>query len=72
MQGHEDYIEFVSRNLPELAKTRDLIRVGIYRSDQAAAAARREGRSPDFFKLNQRVIVYPKSGVLKFLRSKIA
>lgn len=73
MSACDDFINKVNQALPELATTKDLIRVGLFRTDQGAAAARRLGNSPEYFRLNKRVILYPKRGVIEFLkRSKVS
>lgn len=64
----DDYIKWASSRLPELATTRDLIDIGFYRSIPAAAAARRNGYAPEHFKVNERLILYPKQAILDFLR----
>lgn len=66
----EEYIDYVDRELPKMATTKDLIRVGIYRTDQAAAKARRKKLGPEFFQLNQRVVLYPKAAVIDFLTER--
>jgi hypothetical protein len=63
----DEFIEKLKKTLPELCIVRDLIDVGIYRSDQAAYHARKSGTSPDYFKLPHRGIVYPKKGIIEFL-----
>jgi len=68
MSACDDFIQKIDRVLPEMATTRDLIKAGIFRSDQGAAAARKAGNCPEFFRFNNKVILYPKSGVLEFLR----
>ncbi len=65
----DDYIETISYKLPILASTKDLKKIGLYRSDQAAAAARRKGMGPPFFKINARVILYPREGVIEYLKN---
>ena len=68
MTACDDYISKVEQMLPDLATTKDLIKAGIYRSDQAASAARRKGQAPSFFRFNKRVVIYPKQGVIEFLK----
>jgi hypothetical protein len=68
MTACEDFIQDFIKDMPNLVTTRDLIKYGFYKTDQAAASARRRGNGPEFFKLNGRVIVYPLKGIVEFLR----
>jgi len=68
MSACDDFIQKLSERLPDMATTKDLINAGLYRSDQGAAAARKSKNGPEFFKLNNKVILYPKQGVLEFLK----
>lgn len=67
----DQFLESVQRRLPELATPRDLVRCGLYRSAQAAYSARRSGKCPPYLRIPQRGIVYPKAGVVNFLRQFI-
>jgi hypothetical protein len=69
MSACDLYIERLNAMLPNLATTKDLVEAGIYRSHQSACTARRIGKSPVYFKLPCRGIVYPKSGVLDFVKA---
>ena len=71
MTACEDFIRRVNQVLPELATTKDLIDIGIFNNDQAAAAARRKNNGPEFFRLNERVIRYPREGIINFLKSSM-
>lgn len=71
MNACEDYIEAINKVLPDICTTKDLIKIGIFKSDQAAAYARKEGLSPDYFKLPTKTIFYPKKGVIEFLRKSM-
>lgn len=55
------------RKLPELASVKDLLRIGLYRTEQAAYAARKRGKCPPYFRIPSRGIVYPKDGIIEFL-----
>lgn len=68
MSACDDYINKIYSQLPELATTKDLIRIGLFRTDQSASAARKMGNSPEFFRINKRVILYPKKGVIEFFK----
>lgn len=64
----ETFIQSVSARLPELATVNDLINVGIYKTTQAAYGARLKGKGPPYLVIPFRGIVYPRSGVIEFLR----
>jgi len=68
MSGCEKFIEQISKQLPDLASTGDLIRVGIFKNHQAAYIYRQNGRGPSYFKMSQKT-VYPKESVIEFLRN---
>jgi hypothetical protein len=70
MQELNEYLRKISYSLPEMCRTRDLIKIGLYRTDQAAAAARKRGNSPEFIQINKRVVLYPKNAVIRFLLNK--
>lgn len=65
----DDFIRRAESILPELCSTKDLVNLGIYKSEQAAAYARRKGYSPEFFQFASRTVKYPKDAVLKFLKN---
>lgn len=65
----EEYISYVERELPELASAKDLVRVGIYRCVNTVYSAKRDGHSPAYFQISCRNVMFPKKGVLQFLRS---
>lgn len=67
MKSCEDYIKKASTVLPDLCKTKDLVKLGIYSSEQAAHNARKKGLAPDYFKMAHGNIVYPKKGIIEFL-----
>ncbi len=63
-----DYVHYLTEHLPELCRVRDLVRVGLYISAQAAYAARKAGQSPPFIHISQRGIIYEKQGVIDFIK----
>jgi hypothetical protein len=70
MEKYDNFIEGLAQSLPDTCRTKDLINAGLYRSEQAAAAARRRGDCPGYLKVNERVVIYPKADVISFLQSK--
>lgn len=67
MTACDEFIENARKVLPDLCKTKDLIKLGIYPSEQAAHHARKKGLACDHFKLPHGTIVYPKKGVIDLL-----
>ena len=69
MNACDEYIEMAEKELPDIVTTKDLIKIGMYRSDQAASVARRKGKCPGYFQFNKRVVIYPKKGVIDYLKT---
>jgi hypothetical protein len=67
MSACDEFIQKVQKNLPEECSVQDLIRVGIFRSPQAAAHYRTCGGGPSYFKLGSR-IMYPREAIVEWLR----
>lgn len=63
----DQFIEFVKKHLPELATTKDLIKIGIFNTEAAASRNRRLGKGPHHFKINSRCIRFPKNAVIEYL-----
>ena len=61
-------IEYLYDTLPEVCVVRDLIKVGFYRTPQAAYAARKRGDGPPAIRLPGRGIVYLKDGIIEYVR----
>lgn len=68
MNGCEIYIYKLAEKLPEMCSVQDLINVGIYRTEQAAYYARRKKQGPDYFQMSSRQVLYPKEGVIQYLK----
>lgn len=68
MELPKSLIVKLRKQLPELCSVGDLMKIGIYRSDQAAYAARKSGRCPAYFRMPSRGIVYPREHVIDFLK----
>lgn len=66
--GCDEFIENVLRRLPDPCRTKDLIRLKIYASEQAASIARKKGLGPCYFKPKKRQIYYPRAGVIEYLQ----
>jgi len=68
----ENFLEKVEPQLPDLADTSDLIRLGIFTSTAQAVQRRKRGEVPEFLKLSEKRIVYPKPAVMSWLRERAA
>lgn len=66
MTASEKYISKIASKLPEQCCVKDLIRVGLYASPQAARIARLSHAFPDYFKMGKRIII-PKECVIEWL-----
>lgn len=62
------FIEKISRILPELCSPKDLVKIGIYKTEMGAWHARKKGTSPEFFKLPEGHVLYPKESIIDFLK----
>lgn len=69
MNLREKYIEELINKLPDLLTPKDLVSCGIYKTHQAAYQARVKGSSPPYFRISYRGIVYPKSGIVDYLKT---
>ena len=69
MNANEEYISLLQRDLPDLVEVKHLVKIGIYRHENAAYMARQKGDCPPFMRIPHRGIVYPKKGVIEFLRN---
>lgn len=68
ISGCEIFIQKAESILPDPCTSKDLVDMGLYKSEQAACYARKMGLSPDYFKLPHKAILYPKAGVVEFLK----
>lgn len=68
----DDYIDYLDRVLPESCTAGDLIKHGIFKSHQSLANNRKNRNCPFFIKYNTKVFIYPKKGVLEYVREKIS
>lgn len=57
----------IKKKLPELCSVQDLMKFGVFNSEQAAYAARKYGSGPQWFRLPHRGIVYPREQVIEYL-----
>lgn len=67
MNSCDKFIEKARQELPELCSTKDLVRIGLFKSEHCAWHARKKGISFDYFKLPHGTVVYPKKGVIELL-----
>ena len=71
MNPQDSLIRRIKKALPELASAKDLVGIGMYRTEQAAYTARQRGQCPPYLRIPARGIVYPRDGVIAFLKSKM-
>ncbi len=64
-----DFVTYLTEKLPELCRVNDLVKIGLYRSPQAAYEARRSGVGPRFIRIPKTGILYPREEILRFVRS---
>ena len=64
-----EFVDYLTRKLPEICVVKDLVQAGIYSSAQAAYSARRDGIGPKCIRIPCRGFVYPKKCVIDFIRS---
>jgi hypothetical protein len=57
-------------DLPEFITSQDLVDLGLYPSRDAVYLARARGHSPDFIKINRKVL-YSKNAVKRFIQSRM-
>lgn len=67
MTSCDEFIEKARRELPELCTTKDLVKFGLFVSEQSAHAARKKGQCCEYFKLPHGPVRYPRDGVIKLL-----
>lgn len=70
MSHSKESLNQITSNLPELATTKDLIKVGIFSSIAQATDCRKRGDSPVFITLSKKRIVYPKEEVIVWLQRR--
>lgn len=68
MDTQTQTLQSIEDQLPALASAEDLVQVGIFRSVATINRLRKEGKGPDYIRLSDRLIRYPRTGVIKFLR----
>ncbi len=63
-------ISALVKELPDLCRTADLVRMGLYPTEDAAYLARTRGLSPDYIKVGRKVL-FPKQCVIEFLSCRL-
>lgn len=69
MNANEEYLNYLSRAMPEKCTPRDLVKFGIYNNPQCACIARKRGDTPDYFQIGKRV-VYMRDAVIEWLKNR--
>lgn len=57
-------------SMPDLLTSHDLVKLGLFRSTDAAYLARLRGHSPDYVKVGG-LVKYPKAKVIEFINSRL-
>jgi len=65
-----DFVDIIEAKIPDIASATDLVNLGLFPSRWALAQQRTRGTGPEFLKLGQRTILYPKEAVIAWLRDK--
>jgi len=68
MRYLENYIERAREELPDPCTVKDLIKLGIYRSEQAAYHSRVNHMGPEFFQFDNSRVIYPKDAVIAYMK----
>lgn len=66
----EQFLSEIETKIPDIASTKDLVELGIFSTNHEALRRRSEGRGPAFIYLSKRRIIYPKNGVISWLRER--
>lgn len=61
------YIKNLEIRLKDLSNADDLVKLGIFRSRQAALEYRKRGIGPSFFRLGKRIL-YPKAAIIEWFK----
>lgn len=69
MNFSDEFLRNIYMRLPNPCSVTDLIKCGIYNSSQVAYDARRRGDCPPYYRIGKRII-YPKDGVIKWMRER--
>lgn len=72
MNACEKFIEKLNTQLPEMCRVADLVKHGIYSNATDAMEGRMKGDHPPYIQCkNKGKILYPKDGVIDWLKGKI-
>jgi hypothetical protein len=55
---------------PEFLRTKDLIRIGLFRTKFAVRNAQRKGNAPPSIKINFNRILFPKNSLIEWLEER--
>jgi len=62
------YISTCEKRLPDPCHVKDLVNIGLYKSAQQAAYARKTHQGPEYMILPHGRVFYPKKAVIKYLK----
>jgi len=66
----ENFIDQIEKELPPLSTTRNLVKLGLFASKHAAVKSRNSGTKPEFLKLSEKRIVYPRDAIVEWLKQR--
>lgn len=67
MDTQTQTLQSIEDQLPALATAEDLVQVGIFRSVATINRLRKAGKAPEYIRLSDRLIRYPRAAVITFL-----
>lgn len=70
MGNTQNFLNQLRSNLPELATTKDLIKLGIFSCTVDACYCRKIGQSPPFITLSRKRIFYPREELITWLKNR--
>ena len=66
----EEWIDHLEKTLPNVIDSTQLIKAGVFCSSAQAFNLRKRKGEPEFLRISTRRVVYPKEGVIAWLRKK--
>ena len=70
MNGADAWLRKIADQYPSVLETKDLIEIGLYKTNQSASQARKRGIAPPFFDNEGRGYIYPKEALIEWLKNR--
>ena len=70
MNGADAWLRKIADQYPSVLETKDLIEIGLYKTNQSASQARKRGIAPPFFDIEGRGYIYPKEALIEWLKNR--